>query len=348
MASGWRGTCEHRPIGEARRTMIANQEILNDYRETVAERQFRARIEVMRLPYLRLCITRHCNAACSFCHNEGQQVGSRGLATLTTAASLTTADFRYIARFFRRHFSRVKFTGGEPTTVANLDDIIAVFRLEGYSCSLTSNGFLLDDEMQRRLRIAGLEAVNVSLHTTDEVEHEAAFGVHGQLHGVVTNLHCLRRNFPGQAKINFMAMPGQNVPNQLLPMTELSASAGIPVSYLAPVTERSYRRPLSIAVVDYLTRHLGIASVETVSKAFYETQVITFKNGGVWEIDDFRRAGYRGAAFDNGYCRTCRRREKCTEGAYTLRILQDGSAKPCLIRNDNVVRFKEGAYVFKG
>ena len=306
-----------------------------------ALRRFRAQIEVMRLPYLRVSVTPDCNAHCHFCHNEGAKWGRRGPCVRSARAQLSIDEYRYIARFFRSGFSRVKFTGGEPTLAKNLPSIVEVFADEGYACSLTTNGFILTNSLQRDLREAGLGRCNVSLHTTNAEEHAAAFGVPGQLDAVLENLAAVGRNFPGAAKVNFMALPGQNMPQQLVPMTELSAEVRIPISCLSLVSDWS---PMSSDIIEYLDREVGISSIQSIAKDFCNRQVVEFKNGGSWEIDDFRQSVYRRVAFSNGVCRSCPKRSACTEGPYALRVLANGTLKPCLVRKDNEIRFRDGSF----
>lgn len=77
------------------------------------------------------------------------------------------------------------------------------------------------------------------------------------------------------------------------------------------------------------------------AKRFYH-----FNNGGVWEIDDFRRESYREDAFDNPYCQRCDVRDKCVEGPYALRITHQGNLKTCLIRSDNMISLGNDGYEF--
>lgn len=301
-------------------------------------------IDEMGLPYLRVSVTPDCSASCSFCHNEGMARGARGLSVVKRPTQLQIDDYHFIAGFFKRHFSRVKFTGGEPTIVSNLADVVQVFAREQYHCSMTTNGFGFDKDLQTRLRDVGLSGVNVSIHTTDEKDHSEIFGVGGQLPKVVKNLRTLRDIFPGAAKMQFMALPGRNVPSQLVPMTDLSAEVGLPVSYLSLVTDRNAEQPMSAEIVEYLDKQIGIVSLEAFPKAFCNRRVITFANGGTWEIDDFRETDYRQAAFNNAICRMCSKRSSCVEGPYALRIHADGTARPCLVRSDNQVAFRKGGY----
>ena len=310
------------------------------------ENQLRFLINEMGIPTLRLALTKDCNADCSFCHNEGQRIGARGPTARPVSAQLRPQDYAYIAKFFRSHFSAVKLTGGEPTLVKpeDLAVITSIFAKTGYEVSMVTNGFGLTYELQLRLRAAGMTRVNVSLHSLDPLEHAEAFGVSGQLPRVLENLQSLNSVFPGNAKINFMALPGQNIPQRLIPITELSATSGLQVSLLSPVAERSFDHPLTTRIMDYLRTHIGIGETKIVVRASRTRRIFKLHNGGVVEIDDFRCTDHRDTAFNNAICRNCPKRGNCVEGPYAARILHDGTFRPCLIRGDNVARFVSGSY----
>lgn len=308
------------------------------------ENDFWKRIEAMRLPYLRFSTTIDCNGGCAFCHNEKQIVGKRGEDAKLVDSFLSISDIEYIADFFKERFNEVKFTGGEPTITKNLAEIIGVFTSRGYNASMTTNAFIFNDDMQKNLKDAGLGRVNVSLPTIDEVQHGEFFSNPGYLRSVLKNLEDMAVNYKGSVKINFMAFDGQNVPSQLVPITELSGRLRIPVSFLQTLKEKDVTNPLSEKIMAYLDENVGIIGEKVLPDNFYTKKLVTFKNNGVWEIDDFRRQGYRNDAFDNYYCKECNVQSKCVEGPYALRISFDGTIRSCLARDNNIVKLKNGGY----
>lgn len=313
--------------------------------KTVTEEEFRDRIEVMGLPYLRFSVTPDCNAACSFCHNEGQKIGARGDEAVRTPSTLSIEQVEYIADFFEDQFDRIKFTGGEPTLISNLAELIDVFASRGYECSMTSNGFLLDEQRQRELSEAGLSRVNISLPTIDPEMYQEYFGVSGNLDAIFSNLDHLPDHFD-DTKLNFMAFPDSNVPSQLVPMTRLSGEKGIPVSFLRPVSDQNFEDPLSKQCMGHIEETVGLDRIEEKPDDFFVKKFYHFSNGGVWEVDDFRRQSYRDDAFDNEYCQSCDVRDQCVEGPYALRITHQGDLKTCLIRSDNMVSLSDSGYEF--
>lgn len=298
-------------------------------------------IKEMGFNYLRISLTKDCNGACAFCHNEGQKKGLRGSRAVPLVTDLTLKDYEYIADFFRPCLRSVSFTGGEPTLARNLPEIVHIFKSRDYQTKMTTNGFLLTNDLQQRLKVAGLDAINVSLSTLNPVQHGAMFNVANQFSAVMKNLENLSHNFKGQAKINFMALENVTVPGQLLPLSELSAKLGITISFLTILENGA---DLSDFVLTYLQDHIGQVWEEEVPAKFGTKRICYFENGAVWEFDDFRKEEYKQVAFHNKICQSCPLKEKCVEGPYALRISSNGDLRPCLIRTDNIILFQENGY----
>lgn len=294
-------------------------------------------IDDMGLPYLRVSLTTDCDAKCAFCHNEGQHIGNRGVPIKQTPTKLPLAWYCNIAKLFRSRFTKMHFTGGEPTLVSNLPEISHAFASCGYSTHMTSNGLSLDARLQTTLLAAGHDFINVSLHTLDEGQYERIFRAPGGLKRALANLTTLSKTFSGRAKINFVAIPNTNIPSQLVPMSELSAKLKIPISLLALVKERNYSDPISRRVISYLDEAIGITTTSEFRDKFGIRRLMELSNGATWEIDDFREAAYRSDAFSNTVCGTCHKKSQCTEGPYALRVHADGTLRPCLIRSDNAM-----------
>lgn len=299
----------------------------------------------MKYSYLRVSLTKDCNANCKFCHNEGQNQGLKGNNTTQQRSLLSEEQYEYISKFFRKSFSKVLFTGGEPTTVSNLPEIIKIFKKDGYSTKITTNGFALTPSLQLKLKNVGLDEINISIPSLDEKEHSEAFGIENMLPIVLKNLSFLPYTFPDKVKINFMAIEGKNVPNQLIEMSNISAKYNIPISFLTLVSDNN-KNLLSNKVFNHLKEALGEPELKKIKGKFGDKKFYTFNNGCVWEFDDFREESYKKEALNNDYCNNCNKNDKCTEGPYALRILHNSKIKPCLIRQDNTLDLLPQGYIF--
>jgi cyclic pyranopterin phosphate synthase len=109
-----------------------------------------------RFTGLRVSVTQRCNLRCPHCHREGQGRSEREMSPeeigdiVSIAASLGA--------------SKVKITGGEPLMREDICEIVSAIRPHVKEISMTTNGILIDG-MAARLKSAGLDRVNMSIHS---------------------------------------------------------------------------------------------------------------------------------------------------------------------------------------
>jgi len=220
-----------------------------------------------------------------------------------------------------------------------------VFSARGYQTSLTSNGFKLTERLQQLLKSAGLSYVNVSIPSLVETQYDRIYGVNNQLPTVLENLEILGKTFEKRCKINFVGFLNSTVPDQIKPLSDLSADKKVVISCLSLVGNKE---GISSKIKTLLYNEIGVVEVIEYPNDFGLKQIFYLKNDGIWEFDDFRTPEYRVDAFNNIECQKCHFRSRCTEGPYALRVTEEGNLKPCLIRNDNVTFFMNGQFLLTG
>jgi len=193
--------------------------------------------------------------------------------------------------------------------------------------------------MQKKLKKSGLSQVSITIPSLSPQRHTNFFGQKNiRLYDVLENIASVPDIFDNY-KINFMASK-DTVPSQLISMNELSASAGIPISIMELVNPSTLPHPMSKEIINYLKKNIGLEnSVPSIDNHTKGT-LYRFKNGGTWEVDDFRESNYRKKVFNNEYCEQCNKTDECVEGPYSLRLGKDLVAYSCLIRKDNGVKIK--------
>lgn len=186
------------------------------------------------------------------------------------------------------------------------------------------------------------------MHSLNEQQHAKAFGIDNALSKVLKNISFLPFTFPNQVKINFMGLNNENIPSQLVPMSELSGKYNIPISFLTVLNSKNKAdgKLLSDKVMEYLNNELGTPDVEIKPGKFGVRYLNKYSNGATWEFDDFRKDEYREEALNNEYCQNCEKVNKCVEGPYALRVFDTGTIKPCIIRNDNTLPLTNNGYLF--
>lgn len=296
-------------------------------------------IEEMNFPYLRISLTKDCNFRCSFCHNEGLKHGKRMKRAKIQSSSLDEDTWNKIAIYFKNTFNRIIFTGGEPTLIKELPSLIKIFKKHNYIVGLTSNGFLLDDRMQYDLYCSGLDSLNISFHHTIREKYEKIIGVTDSHEVVLNNLKTMS-NFFNPLKLNFVAYEQEDILQQLMPFSKISADNNFVISFLLAIQDVE-NDALKLKVINYLTNILGEPDQELNKEKFRERHIYKYSNGSIWEFDSFGNAKYKANAFNNKYCKSCCVKDNCIEGPYSLRMTPDGTLKPCLIREDNVIKLND-------
>jgi len=119
-----------------------------------------------------LRVTSHCNASCPFCNADGLAPDRcEGLDNVT----------RRLQELRQSGWQSVAFTGGEPTLLPELPQMIAAAKQLGFSSvTVQTNGILLDDdERVRQLAAVGLDGTLISIHAADPALHDDIVGIAG-------------------------------------------------------------------------------------------------------------------------------------------------------------------------
>lgn len=95
----------------------------------------------------------------------------------------------------------VIITGGEPLLKENILELISFCSRMGYKISLQTNGFLIDEELAKRLRDAGLWRIGISFYSLREEIHDFLRGKKGAYEKVLKAIEYLSK-FAPQVGIN--------------------------------------------------------------------------------------------------------------------------------------------------
>lgn len=155
--------------------------------------------------YLRISLTDRCNLRCRYCMPE------KGVSKFSHEEMLTLEEIYEITKaFVDLGINKIRFTGGEPLTRKGVVDLISkVSNLDGVKdLAMTTNGILLK-EYAEKLKNAGLNRVNISLDTLDEVKYETITRG-GKLKSVLEGIEEAKRVGLTPIKINTVLIGGFN------------------------------------------------------------------------------------------------------------------------------------------
>lgn len=179
-----------------------------------------------RIRYLRLSLTRACGMRCVYC---------RPAALRSDAAddTLTPSELQALVQHLvsTHGLRKVRLTGGEPTTRADLLEIVS--RLAGISglqeLALTTNGLLLE-RLATPLARAGLRRVNVSLDSLEARRFARITGVDG-LPRVLAGIAAAVRSGLAPVKLNTVVVRGEN-DDELPGLVRFAAERGLEIRFI--------------------------------------------------------------------------------------------------------------------
>ncbi len=265
------------------------------------------------LESLRISINSNCNYRCVFCHKEGVSSPDRKIMSPEEIEAVVDVAVSYGVR-------RIKITGGEPLLRKDLEEIVRRIKSlpEVEEVSLVTNGYFLEDRVNE-LAAAGLDRVNVSLHSIRREVYREITGVDG-----------LKKVFGGiekaskllSVKLNMVIMRGVNE-GEYLELIRYASRMRLPVQLIEledpdPHSKMIRRYWYPMSDVEETLRKVGGKLVRRRR----------MHNRPVYQV--FGTEVVLVPAYMNpDFCMHCNR----------IRITSDGKFKPCLFREDNVVPF---------
>ena len=257
------------------------------------------------IEYLRISVTDRCNLRCVYCMPE------QGTAPLSHADILSYEQIARLVRVFASlGVRKVRLTGGEPLVRKNLDALVRMLRgVDGIErIALTTNGVLLPEQLPA-LMDAGLDAVNISIDTTDEA-HFCAITRREGLFAVLCAIEACART-PGLiTKLN--CVPTERNADDLAALVAYADGIGVPLRFieLMPIGCGKTQKGLSEAeVLDLLSARFGAWTIEP------ETAGDKCRNYRCGTM----RVGFI-SPLSHRFCENCNR----------VRLTSDGMLKTCL------------------
>lgn len=267
--------------------------------------------------YLRISLTQRCNYTCFFCHAEGES--SKG-------PEMTPAEIERLVRMATAYgVTRVKLTGGEPLLRTDLLEIINRLSPIVEDLSLTTNGSLLH-QMAADLKTAGLDRVNVSLHSLDQTMFETITGSNDLL-TVKKGIERAIEVGLSPVKINMTILRESN-DSEIQSMMEFAASTDT-ILQLIEVQDPPMNPEGNLEnhrfMLTELEEQLNNTAIKIIKRTLHgRRQYSVSTKNGIARIEIVK------PMHNAEFCGSCTR----------LRVTSDGMLKPCLYRSDNLVHVK--------
>jgi GTP 3',8-cyclase len=179
-----------------------------------------------QLNYLRISVTDRCNLNCHYCRPEGQ------VKLLPAREILTLEEIAEVGRTaVAMGINKIRLTGGEPLLRRNLLQLVRLLaEIPGLTdLSMTTNGSLLP-QFAGDLKLAGLDRVNISLDTVDQVEYERMTGG-GDLAQAIAGIRIARDIGLTPVKLNCVVEQSSSE-SKAQQVAQFAAEEGLEIRYI--------------------------------------------------------------------------------------------------------------------
>jgi len=253
---------------------------------------------------LRVSVTQMCNYSCIFCHREGIS-GNHVEISLDKWEKIFKAAKNLGIR-------KMKITGGEPLLYRQIVEFVRTAKKYFDEVSLTTNGYLLE-EFSQKLKSAGIDRINVSLHSLDRETYKKITGVDG-LKKVLRGIKAAR-DLGIKVKVNVLVLRGIN-DREVERFIEFARVNMVDLQFIEyePLLGLSSEYHISLDFIDGILEKRAI--VIKIKRRHYKRSYLI----PPW-IDVLH---------------TWHSRETCM-GCTRLRITPDGKAYPCIFRGNETV-----------
>jgi len=257
---------------------------------------------------MRLSVTQKCNLNCFYCHREGEDNKNKG------DKEISVSEIKRIVRVASKlGIKKVKITGGEPLLRKDIVEIVKeISKIEGIEdISMTTNGFFLD-KFAHQLKNNGLNRVNIGCDSlSSSILPKNIKNIEKGLKSAVdAGLNPL--------KINMVVLKGINE-NEISKMMEISKKYNAILQLIELIPTDKFFFDKFFFSLEGIEKELERnASSVFVRDVNFRKQY--FVNGAVVEVVR--------SYLNKNFCKNCKK----------IRITSNGFIKPCLMRNDNLVK----------
>lgn len=143
-------------------------------------------------------ITDDCMLRCKMCHKWKEDIFVKN-----KPAAPTVADWKRgisALRTIAGDSLQINFGGGEPLLKKEIFQLIHFCRKNGFKTNIATNGYLIDEEMAKKIADSGLDSIIISLDSLHEETHDYLRGKNGTYRQVMNALELLDKFCDGLYK----------------------------------------------------------------------------------------------------------------------------------------------------
>jgi radical SAM protein with 4Fe4S-binding SPASM domain len=171
--------------------------------------------------------TYRCNLKCKMCDlwkrpSEYSEKGKKELSTEEMKKLIS--DYADIGT------SGIGFTGGEPILRSDMLDLITYTKKKGMIAHMSTNGYLINHDMAKKIIDSGLDAIGFSLDGITAETHDRIRGVNGSFDRVIKGLNTmieLKRKYNSGIVILVVCVISRNNIDEIIPMVDMLKKMGV-------------------------------------------------------------------------------------------------------------------------
>lgn len=262
-----------------------------------------------KIDYIRISVTDRCNLRCIYCMPE------KGIQSVDYKDILSYEEIIYLCESFAKvGISKIKITGGEPLVRDNLAYLIKKIKsIQGINnVTLTTNGILLEEQIDSLVK-SGLDAVNVSIDSLDEITYRSITRI-GDVNKVIRGINKTLEYKDIVVKVNCVPIADIN-DKQILDITKMAQNKNINIRFieLMPI---GLGKKINVASED----RIKIIIEENFGKLTPFNESIGNGPSNYYSLDNFQgKIGFI-SAVSHKFCEKCNR----------ARLTSNGFLKTCL------------------
>ncbi len=258
------------------------------------------------IDHLRISVTQDCNLSCPYCHREGEEGDQK---------EMSFDEIRRIVKAATDSgMKKIKITGGEPLIRKDIVEIVKMIKKCGAEeISMTTNGTLLW-KYANELKNAGLDRVNVGCDSVTSGMLQKS------LQHVKKGLLAAKTAGFDPVKINMVVMKDINH-HEIPAMIEVAKETGCMLQLIELI---------EIGQLDYEKHYFSLDGIEEeLSRKAQAVNVRNMQNRKQFNLGEVTVELVRPSNMH--FCAACNK----------MRVTSNGKLKPCFMRDDNLVEFKD-------
>eukprot|EP00698_Gefionella_okellyi_P002011 TRINITY_DN11899_c0_g1_i2.p1 TRINITY_DN11899_c0_g1~~TRINITY_DN11899_c0_g1_i2.p1 ORF type:complete len:388 (-),score=47.56 TRINITY_DN11899_c0_g1_i2:31-1194(-) len=317
--------------------------ILQVTRRNITTQPADARLESFRVfnanhGKFRVAIVNRCDFNCSFCHNEGmenpREPGKPGIRFKGKHVISDDILIDIMNTYARLGGSQINVTGGEPLVHPRFVDIINSLQKRNSRVILNSN-VMLADRLLHVPKLANIDGIYASLHTTSEEQFRKVLGT-GGAKGVMKNMVSLRQH-GYDVQINYSL--GDYNKDEFDSVMDFALANSIHLKAIAIIRPDDnaafYKGSNAFVNPQFVQSRIDARGLHRIGdkSGFGGTSTIynTRADGTGTKVEVKNIA--KGRLFTD-FCGGCKYQALCGEGMYAVRVGVDALWKPCLMRKE--------------